>query len=119
MSLARASSAPHDERIASSGITTMATFLCSSCNRSISASGLIEREPMCRACRKARTASTRRPPIAAVVFAPLCAAAITAACLLRGFHSPFDGSNGVANFAFWLVGGMAVGLVVRIAVKSA
>ena len=96
----------------------MTTFLCSSCKRSISGSGLIEREPMCRACRKARTASTRRPPIAAVILAPLCAAVLAAACLARGLHSPFDAANGVANFAFWVVGGMAVGLVIRIAVKS-
>ena len=97
----------------------MPTFLCSSCNRSISAPALIEREPMCRACRKARTASTRRPSIAAVIFAPLCAAALAAACLAHGLHAPFAETNGVANFAFWLVGGMAVGLVIRSAVKSA
>ena len=39
------------------GKRTMTTFLCSGCKRTISASGLIEREPMCRACRKARSAT--------------------------------------------------------------
>ena len=34
-------------------------------------------------------------------------------CLSQGFHSPFDGASAVANFAFWVVGGMAVGLVIR------
>jgi hypothetical protein len=96
----------------------MTTFFCSGCKRTISASGLIEREPMCRACRKARSAPARRPPTAAIILAPLCAAAIAAACLSQGLHSPFDPVNGMANFMFWVVSGMAVGLVIRIGMKE-
>jgi hypothetical protein len=96
----------------------MTTFVCSSCERNISGSGLIEREPMCRACRAARTDSSRRPPNAAVILAPVAAAAITATCLAYDLHGPFGAANGLANFAFWVVAGMAVGLVVRFTVKS-
>jgi hypothetical protein len=39
-------------------------------------------------------------------------------CLTHGLRSPFDGMSSIANFAFWVVGGMAVGLIVRVAVKS-
>jgi|HubBroStandDraft_6_1064221.scaffolds.fasta_scaffold312323_2 hypothetical protein len=91
----------------------MTTFVCSSCRRTISASSLIEREPMCRACRKARATPSRRPSNLALILAPLCAAGLAAVCLSQGFHSPFDGASAVANFAFWVVGGMAVGLVIR------
>jgi hypothetical protein len=96
----------------------MAQFVCSACHRTITASGLIEREPMCRVCRQARTATVRRPSKAAFIAAPLCAAGLTALCAVQGLHSPFDGLNAVANFAFWVVGGMAVGLVIRVAVKN-
>jgi len=72
---------------------------------------------MCRACRAARTDSSRRPPTAAVILAPLAAAAIAAGCLAHGLHGPFGAANGLANFAFWVIAGMAVGLVVRLAVK--
>jgi len=74
---------------------------------------------MCRACRAARTDSSRRPPTAAVVLAPVSAAAITATCLAYGLHGPFGAAHGLANFAFWVVAGMAVGLVVRITIKTA
>jgi hypothetical protein len=97
----------------------MTTFVCSSCERSISGSGFIEREPMCRACRAARTNSSRRPPNAAVILAPAAAAAIAAACLAYGLHGPFGAVHGVANFGFWVVAGMAVGLLVRITMKKA
>jgi hypothetical protein len=49
--------------------------------------------------------------------APLAAAAIAAGCLAHGLHGPFGAANGLANFAFWVIAGMAVGLVVRLAVK--
>ena len=93
----------------------MTTFICSSCQRTISGSRLVEREPMCRACRSARAGASRRPPIAAVILAPLCAAIIAAICLLHGVHGPLGPTSGPANLAFWIVAGMAVGLVVRTA----
>jgi hypothetical protein len=96
----------------------MTMFVCSSCNRTISGSRLVEREPMCRACREARTTAARRPPFTAVFFAPVLAASLAGMCLTHGLRSPFDGMSSIANFAFWVVGGMAVGLIVRVAVKS-
>lgn len=96
----------------------MTMFVCSSCKRTISGSRLVEREPMCRACRQTRTTAARRPPLTAVLFAPVLAASLAGLCLTHGLRSPFDGINGFANFAFWVVGGMAVGLVVRVTVKS-
>jgi len=48
----------------------------------------------------------------------VAAAAITATCLAYGLHGPFGAANGLANFAFWVVAGMAVGLAVRFTVKS-
>lgn len=96
----------------------MTSFVCLSCNRTISASGLIEREPMCRSCRKARRAAARRPSNGTVILAPLCAAGIVAACLAHDLHGPFDPANSVANFVFWVAGGMAVGLVIRITAKA-
>ena len=96
----------------------MTTFRCSSCERTISGSDLLEREPMCRACQAARTDTSRRPPIAAVIVAPVSAAAITAVCLAHGLHGPFGAANRLANFGFWVVAGMAIALVVRLAGKS-
>jgi hypothetical protein len=91
----------------------MAKFVCLACGRTISASSLLEREPMCRDCRLARRAARRRPSNSIVILAPLCAAGLAAACLVHDLHGPFDPANSVANFAFWVVGGMAVGLVIR------
>jgi hypothetical protein len=96
----------------------MTTFRCASCECSISGSDLLEGEPMCPACRAARTDSSGRPPIAAVILAPVSAAAIAASCLARGLHGPFGATNALANFAFWVVAGMAIALVVRLVVKS-
>jgi hypothetical protein len=96
----------------------MTMFVCSSCNCTISGSRLVEREPMCRACLDARATAARRPPLTAVIFAPVLAATLAGLCLTHGLRSPFDGINGFANLAFWVVGGMAVGLIVRVAVKS-
>ncbi len=93
----------------------MATFTCSSCRQTISASALVEREPMCRACRSARAGASRRPPTAAVILAPLCAALIAAVCLIHGVRGPLGPTTNTANVAFWVVAGMAVGLVVRTA----
>ena len=59
----------------------------------------------------------RRPPTA-IVLSPLCAAAIAAVCLVRGCTVPSRPPTASANFAFWVVSGMAVGLVVRVAVKE-
>jgi hypothetical protein len=95
----------------------MTTFRCSKCACSISGSELLEGEPMCPACRAARTNSAGRPPIAAVILAPASAAAITASCLAHGLQGPFGATSGLANSAFWFVAGMAIALVVRLAVK--
>ena len=54
-----------------------------------------------------------RPPLTAVVFAPVLAATLAGLCLTHGLRSPFDGISSIANLAFWVVGGMAVGLLVR------
>jgi hypothetical protein len=96
----------------------MTTFRCSACERNISGFSLLERKPMCRACRAARTDSSGRPPIAAVILAPVSAAVIAASCLAHGLHGPFAATNALANFAFWVVAGMAIALVVRLVVKG-
>jgi len=95
----------------------MTTFRCSSCERTISGSDVLEREPMCGDCQAARTDASPRPPIALVILAPVSAAATTAVCLAHGLQGPFGAADRLANFGFWVVAGMAIALMVRLAGK--
>jgi hypothetical protein len=65
-----------------------------------------------------RRAARRRSTNSGLILAPLAAAGVAAACLVHDFRGPFDPAKSGLNFAFWVACGMAVGLVVRVAMKK-